>query len=82
MGLTGSKGSGSVAIQQLAGRRYALTRATVTDQAQYPLLWQQHIGDIVAAGHELDDRPCFERYHSYDPITRVVDVSFCSSLKG
>ncbi|HHQ4893061.1 TPA: AraC family transcriptional regulator [Aeromonas veronii] len=78
----GTKGSGSVEIQSLAGGRYALTRTTVTDQAQYPLLWQQHIGDIVAAGHELDDRPCFELYHSYDPVTKVADVSFCSSLKG
>ena len=54
----------------------------MTDPAQYPALWQQHIGEVVAAGFEFDDRPCFELYHSFDPVTKVADVSFCSSLKG
>ena len=78
----GTKGRGNVEIQQLAGGRYGLSRMTVTDPAQYPALWQQHIGEVVAAGWEFDDRPCFELYHSFDPVTKVADVSFCSSLKG
>ncbi len=78
----GTKGSGNVEIQQLAGGRYGQSRFTVTDPAQYPALWQQHIGEVVAAGFEFDDRPCFELYHSFDPVTKVADVSFCSSLKG
>ena len=78
----GTKGSGNVEIQQLVGGRYGQSRFTVTDPAQYPALWQQHIGEVVAAGFEFDDRPCFELYHSFDPVTKVADVSFCSSLKG
>ena len=77
-----TKGSGNVEIQQLAGGCYGQSRFTVTDPAQYPALWQQHVGEIVEASYEFDDRPCFELYHSFDPVTKVADVSFCSSLKG
>ncbi|PJG58692.1 AraC family transcriptional regulator [Aeromonas cavernicola] len=77
---TDAKGSGGVSIQQFVGGRYGSSRFTVTDPAQYPQLWRQHISDVIHAGYSLLQAPCFEHYHRYDPLTQVADVSFCCRL--
>ncbi|MGY3866757.1 AraC family transcriptional regulator [Aeromonas bivalvium] len=77
----GTQGAGEVETQLIPAGRYAQSRYLITDRSQYGVLWQEHIGDIVAAGLAFGDGPCFELYHSasYDPLRD--DVSFCSSVR-
>ncbi|BDY06959.1 GyrI-like domain-containing protein [Ferrimonas sp. YFM] len=62
------------------GGRYATLRREITDKAQYPRAWEELIGQVVQAGIQVDERPCFEWYHSVDPTTHKADVSFCSAV--
>lgn len=62
--------------------RYAQSRYLIIDRSQYGLRVGEHIGDIVAAGLEFGNGPCFELYHSMSDDPVQDDVSFCSSLKG
>ncbi|WP_421187193.1 AraC family transcriptional regulator [Aeromonas enteropelogenes] len=73
---------GEVETQLIPAGRYAQSRYLITDRSQYGPRWQEHIGDIVAAGLEFGDGPCFELYHSVSNEPLQDDVSFCSSLKG
>ncbi|WP_323907921.1 AraC family transcriptional regulator [Aeromonas caviae] len=77
----GTLGAGEVEIQLIPAGRYAQSRYLITDRSQYGERWQEHIGDIVAAGLAFGDGPCFELYHcvSNDPLRD--DVSFCSSVR-
>jgi len=77
----GVKVSGEVELQPFAGGEYASMRQTITDKAQYGSAWNEHISQIVQLGIEMDDRPCFELYHSYDEENDIADVSFCSAIK-
>ena len=43
--------------------------------------WQEHVGDIVAAGLAFGSGPCFELYHSMSNDPLQDDVSFCSSVR-
>lgn len=78
----GTVGMGAVEIQIIPAGRYAQSRYLITDRSQYGPRWQEHIGDIVAAGLEFGNGPCFELYHSMSDDPVRDDVSFCSSLKG
>lgn len=73
--------SGDIELQAFAGGEYATTRKTITDKQQYGSAWNDHISQIVELGIEMDDRPCFELYHSYDAQKDISDVSFCSAIK-
>jgi len=75
------KVSGDVELQVFPGGAYGTMRKTITDKSQYGPAWNEHISQIVELGIEMDDRPCFELYHSYDNEKEIADVSFCSAIK-
>ncbi|MFQ2470452.1 GyrI-like domain-containing protein [Aeromonas caviae] len=77
----GTLGVGEVEIQLIPAGRYAQSRYLITDRSQYGERWQEHIGDIVAAGLAFGDGPCFELYHSVSNDPLRDDVSFCSSVR-
>ena len=77
----GTLGAGEVEIQLIPAGRYAQSRHLITDRSQYGERWQEHIGDIVAAGLAFGDGPCFELYHSVSNDPLRDDVSFCSSVR-
>ncbi|EOD55751.1 AraC family transcriptional regulator [Aeromonas molluscorum] len=77
----GTTGSAEIEIQQMPAGRYAQSRYIITDRSQYGPLWQEHIGDLVAAGLAFGDGPCFELYHSTSNDPLRDDVSFCSSVQ-
>ena len=77
----GTRGAGEVEIQHIPAGRYAQSRYLITDRSQYGERWQEHIGDIVAAGLAFGDGPCFELYHSVSNDPLRDDVSFCSSVR-
>ncbi len=77
----GTLGTGEVEIQLIPAGRYAQSRYLITDRSQYGERWQEHIGDIVAAGLAFGDGPCFELYHSVSNDPLRDDVSFCSSVR-
>ncbi|BDS32507.1 AraC family transcriptional regulator [Aeromonas caviae] len=77
----GTLGTGEVEIQHIPAGRYAQSRYLITDRRQYGERWQEHIGDIVAAGLAFGDGPCFELYHSVSNDPLRDDVSFCSSVR-
>lgn len=77
----GTRGAGEVEIQLIPAGRYAQSRYLITDRSQYGERWQEHIGDIVAAGLAFGDGPCFELYHSVSNDPLRDDVSFCSSVR-
>lgn len=73
--------SGDIELQPFTGGEYGTLRKTITDKSQYGPAWNEHISQIVELGLEMDNRPCFELYHSYDNQKDIADVSFCSALK-
>ncbi|MDF8328676.1 AraC family transcriptional regulator [Aeromonas salmonicida] len=77
----GTVGAGEVEIQLIPAGRYAQSRYLITDRSQYGPRWQEHVGDIVAAGLAFGDGPCFELYHSVSNEPLRDDVSFCSSVQ-
>lgn len=77
----GTVGVGEVEIQLIPAGRYAQSRYLITDRSQYGPRWQEHVGDIVAAGLAFGDGPCFELYHSVSNDPLRDDVSFCSSVQ-
>ncbi len=77
----GTQGTGEVETQLIPAGRYAQSRYLITDRSQYGPRWQEHIGDIVAAGLAFGDGPCFELYHSVSNDPLRDDVSFCSSVR-
>ena len=62
--------------QTLPGGSYAVIRRTVTEPAQYAQYWQELMTAVVDAKLEVDNRPCFEYYHSFKPQPYAADVSF------
>ena len=78
----GTVGAGEVEIQLIPAGRYAQSRYLITDRSQYGPRWQEHVGDIVAAGLAFGDGPCFELYHSVSNDPLRDDVSFYSSVQG
>ena len=76
-----TRGEGEVETQLIPAGRYAQSRYLITDRSQYGVLWQEHIGEVVAAWLEFSDGPCFELYHSMSDDPLRDDVSFCSSVK-
>ncbi|OLQ71159.1 AraC family transcriptional regulator [Photobacterium proteolyticum] len=78
----GTDGSQGIEVKKLPAGSYASIRETVTEQSQYGTFWESLMEQIVASGLEVEDRPCFELYHSYNPETRVADVSFCEPIKA
>ncbi|MCG9683320.1 AraC family transcriptional regulator [Vibrio sp. Isolate23] len=77
----GTTGGSGVAIEVIPAGSYAVLRKTVEDKQQYEKYWNQLIEEIIAKKFELDQRPCFELYHSYDEKTGRADVSFCEAIK-
>ncbi|CAJ1775810.1 DNA gyrase inhibitor [Aeromonas salmonicida] len=77
----GTVGAGEVEIQLIPAGRYAQSRYLITDRSQYGPRWQEHVGDIVAAGLAFGDGPCFELYHSVSNDPLRDDVSFCFSVQ-
>ena len=77
----GTVWAGEVEIQLIPAGRYAQSRYLITDRSQYGPRWQEHVGDIVAAGLAFGDGPCFELYHRVNNDPLRDDVSFCSSVQ-
>ncbi|WP_345779272.1 GyrI-like domain-containing protein [Vibrio sp. Isolate25] len=77
----GTAGGSGVAIEVIPAGSYAVLRKTVEDKQQYEKYWNQLIEEIIVKEFELDQRPCFELYHSYDEKTGKADVSFCEAIK-
>lgn len=73
--------SNGIEVATIPAGSYAVLRKTVEDKPQYGQYWNQLIEETVAQGIELDERPCFELYHSYDQQTGCADVSFCEAIK-
>ncbi|ENM5881922.1 AraC family transcriptional regulator [Vibrio metoecus] len=71
----------SIEYTHFEGGKYFTSRRKVTDQSQYGHFWNEHMGLVVEQGLETDQRPCFELYHHYDPVTHHADVSFCTAVK-
>ncbi|MGF1723556.1 AraC family transcriptional regulator [Photobacterium nomapromontoriensis] len=72
---------GDIAMQQLPAGRYCTVRGIVKSKLQYGERWHQLKGEAITAGLMIDDRPCFELYHSYDLETHVADVGFYLAVK-
>ncbi len=73
--------SNGIEVTTVPAGSYAVLRKTVGEKPQYGQFWNQLIEETVAQGIELDERPCFELYHSYDQQTGRADVSFCEAIK-
>lgn len=73
--------SNGIEVTTVPAGSYAVLRKTVEEKPQYGQFWNQLIEETVAQGIELDERPCFELYHSYDQQTGRADVSFCEAIK-
>ena len=74
--------SGEVDIQILPEGKYCTHRDIVRQKADYAEYWEALKQRAKQAGLELDQRPCFELYHSYDIETHVADVGFYLAIKG
>lgn len=72
---------GDIAMQQLPAGRYCMIREIVKSKAENGERWHQLKGEVTAAGLTIDDRPCFELYHSYDLETHVADIGFYMAVK-
>ncbi len=73
--------SNGIEVTTVPAGSYAVLRTIVEEKPQYGQFWNQLIEETVAQGIELDERPCFELYHSYDQQTGRADVSFCEAIK-
>ncbi len=73
--------SSGIEVTTVPAGAYAVLRKTVEEKQQYGQFWNQLIEETLAQGIELDERPCFELYHSYDQPTGRADVSFCEAIK-
>lgn len=78
----GTEGGNGIEIGDIPAGSYAVLRKIVKQKEQYGQFWNQLIEEIVSANLEMDDRPCFEQYHSYDDESEVADVSFCEAIKA
>ncbi|MCQ1058841.1 AraC family transcriptional regulator [Photobacterium sp. DNB23_23_1] len=78
----GTTASGNVGIQVLSAGRYCMFREIVRSKSEYPRYWKKLLDQVKIAGLEVDERPCFELYHSYDIETHVADVGFYVAVKG
>ncbi|MFN3015852.1 GyrI-like domain-containing protein [Vibrio coralliilyticus] len=72
---------GNIELQDFPGGDYAVMRQKITEPNQYSKAWDDLMSNVINSGMENDDRPCFELYHSYDPVTQHSDVSFCTAIK-
>ncbi|MGY3689693.1 AraC family transcriptional regulator [Vibrio coralliilyticus] len=72
---------GNIELQDFPGGDYAVMRQKITESTQYSKAWDDLMSNVINSGMENDDRPCFELYHSYDPVTQHSDVSFCTAIK-
>ncbi|WP_281629506.1 GyrI-like domain-containing protein [Vibrio sp. St2] len=72
---------GNIELQDFPGGDYAVMRQMITKPNQYSKAWDDLMSNVINSGMENDDRPCFELYHSYDPVTQHSDVSFCTAIK-
>ncbi|MFD2176091.1 AraC family transcriptional regulator [Veronia pacifica] len=70
-----------IELQDFSGGLYAVLRREITDFNQYSMVWEKLMTDVIQEGLEMDDRPCFELYNSFDPQTMTADVSFCTAIK-
>ncbi|WP_047880620.1 AraC family transcriptional regulator, partial [Photobacterium aquae] len=78
----GTEGTKDIAIQTLPEGRYCTKRAIIKDKSEYAQWWQQLSADAHNAGLMVDQRPCFELYHSYDTETHIADVGFYLAVKN
>ncbi|GAB2659798.1 AraC family transcriptional regulator [Vibrio panuliri] len=70
-----------IELQDFPGGKYAVVRQNITETVQYGEAWDALMAQVIDAGVENDDRPCFELYHSFDPQTQHADVSICTAIK-
>ncbi|MCP4325286.1 MAG: AraC family transcriptional regulator [Psychromonas sp.] len=77
MGTTPPEG---IELQTLPAGDYASLRQTITEQEQYASCWYDLMEQLVESKLTLDDRPCFELYHSYDCEHNIADVGFYTAI--
>ncbi|PKF62272.1 AraC family transcriptional regulator [Psychromonas sp. psych-6C06] len=77
----GTQVTQGIEIQPLPAGRYSSIRENITDKKQYRRCWEKLMSQIIEADLAIDERPCFEFYHHYDPQTEEADVSFYTAIK-
>ena len=73
------KASEGIQLQQLPGGKYITARKHTSSVPQIIEIWDNLIEQMITSGDEMDDRPCFELYHSHHDGT--VDVGVFISVK-
>ncbi|WP_026972746.1 AraC family transcriptional regulator [Aliagarivorans marinus] len=76
-----TQASGDIELQDFPGGSYAVIRGSITDKSQYQTYWDALMSQVVEQGLAVDERPCFELYHSFNPENHHADVSFCEAIK-
>jgi len=66
---------------EFAGGCYSSMREQIWQSAGYANAWAIMLQQVNDSRLETDQRPYFERYHSYDQENGVADVSFCVATK-
>lgn len=73
------KASEGIQLQQLPGGKYITARKDTSSVPEIIEIWNNLIEQMVTSGDEMDDRACFELYHSNH--NEMVDVSVFISVK-
>jgi len=69
-----------IELQTLPAGSYANLRQTITEFDQYASCWSDLMQQLVTSKLTLDNRPCFELYHSYDCEHNIADVGFYTAI--
>ena len=72
---------GDVQVQLLPAGKYWVIRKIVRSKSEYKDFWISLKKSVKSLGLQVDDRPSFELYHSYDVDTHVGDVGFYLAIK-
>ena len=72
---------GDIHLQSLPPGKYCVMRKIVKHKSEYKTLWGALKKMVKELGLQVDDRPCFELYHSYDVDTHMGDVGFYLAVK-
>ena len=75
------QGLDELELIDLPGGKYATIRKIITEFSQYGKAWDELCSAMVESDLDMDDRPCFELYHSYDEEKNASDMSVCIAVK-
>lgn len=77
----GTEVSNGIELKILPAGGYASIRSNINGKGDFGQYWDELLEQVVESGLDVDERPCFELYHSYNPETEVGDVSFYTAVK-